>query len=95
MYYEHGSFSPHKDHCALTVLIPLSAADDGSFTGGGTGFWPREERRRSSGKPSMVLVPPAGTAMLFCGHVMHAGMPVVQATVVQAVPVGAGGYRPQ
>ena len=27
-------------------------------------------------EPSMVLAPPAGTGLLFCGDVMHAGMPV-------------------
>ena len=39
------------------------------------------EDRRIAGEdgevePSTVLVPPAGTALLFSGHVTHAGMPV-------------------
>ena len=81
VYYEGGSFSPHKDYCALTVLIPLTSPD--SFAGGGTGFWAPESRRGalpSSGEPSMVLAPPAGTGLLFCGDVMHAGMPVQAGT---------------
>ena len=85
VYYKNGAFNPHKDYCALTVLIPLSSPDDGSFSGSGTGFWPPEERRRagdSSGEPALVLVPQAGTAMLFSGHVTHAGMPVAQGTRV-------------
>ena len=37
VYTASGSFGCHKDHLALTVLLPLTSADD--FTGGGTGFW--------------------------------------------------------
>lgn len=82
VYYENGCFNPHKDYCALTVLIPLSSPDDGSFAGGGTGFWAPEERRARDGEPSIVLAPPAGTAMLFGGHVTHAGLPVHAGTRV-------------
>ena len=30
VYYQNGCFNPHKDYCALTVLIPLSSPDDAS-----------------------------------------------------------------
>ena len=89
VYYQEGCFLPHEDNCALTVLIPLSSpegvdGEDDGFVGGGTGFWPPELRRQSSrrpgdefdAEPSIVLAPPAGTAMLFAGHVTHAGMQV-------------------
>ena len=81
VYYENGGFLPHEDNCALTVLIPLTSSEDGAFEGGGTGFWAPEERRVPDEDgdvgPSLVLAPPAGTALLFSGHVTHAGMPVV------------------
>ena len=37
VYTAGGRFGAHKDHLALTVLVPLTAPDE--FTGGGTGFW--------------------------------------------------------
>jgi hypothetical protein len=70
VYRTGGEFTPHQDGCALTVLIPLSSPSDGSFAGGGTGFWASAE----DASPSLVLKPPAGTAMLFTGAVTHAGM---------------------
>ena len=79
VYYEDGCFLPHEDNCALTVLLPLSSPSDGAFTGGGTGFWAPEPRREEGDDvaPSLVLTPPAGTALLFAGHVTHAGMTVL------------------
>ena len=44
--------------------------------GGGTGFWSQDSRGHRVEAPTAVLRPPAGTAMLFGGHVSHAGMPV-------------------
>jgi len=87
VYFEDGCFLPHEDNCALTVLIPLTSPADGSgggFVGGGTGFWAPEVRREAAerpdddfeAEPSVVLAPSAGTAMLFAGHVTHAGMQV-------------------
>ena len=77
VYYSGGGFSPHRDYCALTVLIPLSSPADGSFTGGGTGFWaPGSRHGQDSAAPSITLAPPAGTALLFAGDVLHAGLPV-------------------
>ena len=76
VYFENGYFNPHKDYCALTVLIPLTSPGDGSFVGGGTGFWAPESRGAPSAEPALELAPPAGTAMIFSGDVMHAGLPV-------------------
>jgi len=85
VYYKGGCFNKHRDEYSLTVLIPLSSPEDGAFAGGGTGFWPPEGRQRADGAPSMVLAPPAGTAMLYSGSVLHAGMPVTQGTRVVLV----------
>jgi hypothetical protein len=82
-----------QDHEALTVLIPLNSPDEGvggvpvaggAFSGGGTGFWKKEhaEGARSTHAATVVLRPAAGTALVFGGHVTHAGMPVVAGTRV-------------
>ena len=42
VYRRDGRFSPHTDHLALTVLVPLSCPE-GGFDGGGTGFWARDK----------------------------------------------------
>ena len=80
VYTQSGKFAPHKDHEALTVLIPLTSAD--SFTGGGTGFWRPGEPHSNGEPPAIVLTPPAGTAMLFSGDVTHAGLQVEGGTRV-------------
>ena len=76
VYGRGGEFAPHRDHQALTVLVPLSPPS--AFEGGGTGFWPRgaDERAARRAPPALVLRPPAGTALLFAGSVTHAGLPV-------------------
>ena len=63
----------------------------GAFEGGGTGFWARpaaegdDSLQRISGTvgcdvdaaaPSIVLAPPAGSALLFGGELTHSGQPV-------------------
>ena len=87
VYFEDGCFLPHEDNCALTMLIPLSSPAGGDFVGGGTGFWAPEPRRATGDdvEPSVVLAPPAGTAMLFAGHVTHAGMQVLAGSRVVLV----------
>ena len=94
VYYENGCFLPHEDHCALTVLIPLTSPGAATFSGGGTGFWAADERRYTDAcpieseegmAPSIVLAPDAGTAMLFSGDVTHAGMEVETGTRVVLV----------
>ena len=74
VYRESGEFNPHKDHQALTVLIPLSDPDD--FRGGGTGFWGPDSRGHRVEPAAVVLRPPRGSALVFGGHVIHAGMQV-------------------
>lgn len=76
VYTEGGEFLAHKDHQALTVLVPLSSSE--RFDGGGTGFWSQDARGHRVERPSTVLRPEAGTAMLWGGHVTHAGMPVTR-----------------
>mmetsp|Transcript_7810 Transcript_7810/g.11942 ORF Transcript_7810/g.11942 Transcript_7810/m.11942 type:complete len:333 (+) Transcript_7810:38-1036(+) len=77
IYETEGYFGAHKDHLALTVLIPLTAPDD-DFSGGGTAFWKgnREVDENPQEPPTTVLKPPPGSALIFGGDVTHAGMPV-------------------
>ena len=76
VYSEGGRFEPHEDNHSLTILVTLSSQDD--FEGGGTAFWAlrdgedavtltrQDEAERVP--PSVVLVPPVGTALLFGGQ---------------------------
>ncbi|KAL3939285.1 MAG: hypothetical protein SGBAC_005965 [Bacillariaceae sp.] len=79
VYEKQGYFGCHKDHLALTVLVPLLNPGE-SFSGGGTGFWAgnRDTSENPGTPPTMVLKPPAGTALVFGGDVTHSGMPVEQ-----------------
>jgi hypothetical protein len=77
VYFSGGQFLAHKDGQALTVLIPLTESPQ-NYTGGGTAFWSSDSRGHRVEPPSLVLKPGAGTAMLFCGHLMHAGVPVIE-----------------
>lgn len=76
VYTAAGAFGCHKDHLALTILIPLTSSDE--FEGGGTGFWAggRAEDENPFVDPAAVLKPDLGTALVFGGDVTHAGMPV-------------------
>lgn len=84
-----GRFKPHRDEEALTVLVPLT--DPGAFQGGGTCFWSVERAKQrlaaafSTGRESgggttvpgdFVLLPPAGSALVFAGCVTHAAVAV-------------------
>ena len=77
VYGVGGEFSPHKDLQSLTVLVPLVGAVE-AYDGGGTAFWPRSlpAAEASEVEPTLVLRPPAGTALLFGGELTHAGLPV-------------------
>ena len=75
IYTPGGEFLAHKDAQALTVLIPLSCPEQ-DFHGGGTSFWSQDSRGHRVEDPTVILKPPAGTAMLFGGCVTHAGVPV-------------------
>ena len=89
VYTAGGRFGAHKDHLALTVLVPLTAPDE--FAGGGTGFWAADsggpplpglekselaDGQAPAGAPTVVLKPPLGTALVFGGDLTHAGMDV-------------------
>ena len=72
VYYPGGEFAPHEDKQRLTVLIALSDAASGAFTGGGTAFWSEQDRgpdgaRARSSPPSVTVHAPAGSALIFCG----------------------------
>jgi len=79
VYTAGGYFRPHIDGERLTVLLPLCSGD--AFGGGGTAFWSvsdatQIERTGADLPPTLVVTPPAGTAMLWAGDVVHAGRPV-------------------
>jgi hypothetical protein len=78
VYMKGGEFLAHKDHQAITVLVALTEPE--AFEGGGTGFWAPDSRGHRVEGPSVILRPPAGAAMLFGGHVTHAGIPVESGT---------------
>lgn len=77
IYSGGGYFGAHKDHLALTVLIPLTSPTT-DFVGGGTGFWAgnRAVDENPDGAPTAVLKPRLGSALIFGGDVTHAGMRV-------------------
>lgn len=78
VYESSGYFGAHKDHLALTVLIPLTSPED-DFSGGGTGFWAgnrKVDENPGGAEPTTVLKPTAGSALIFGGDVTHAGMAV-------------------
>ena len=76
VYGVGGEFAAHEDRMGLTILLTLSPPE--AFTGGGTAFWEPQkiDEARKGAKPSRVLAPPAGTALLFAGEVTHAALPV-------------------
>ena len=75
VYGEGGEFLAHKDHQALTALVPLTTGEV-DFAGGGTAYWSQDSRGHRVEPPGLVLRPPAGTCLLFGGHTTHAGTPV-------------------
>ena len=94
IYTPGGEFMPHTDNEHLSVLIPLDAP--GAYEGGGTAFWaddyinpgipydPVQTKEENDCKrrlpPAHLLKPAMGTAMLFGGSVVHAGLPVTCGT---------------
>lgn len=80
VYGVGGAFQPHCDGQRLTVLLPLSARD--SFGGGGTAFWSladdcgMKSPIPGGNPPTVVIVPPLGTALIFGGQVKHSALPV-------------------
>ena len=105
VYGEGGAFHPHKDHQGLTVLVPLSRGHGGGGTGfwardedvtaDEVGMedvdWEEDENmRRSAEPPATVMRPPAGSALLFSGDVLHAGLPVQRGSRVMLVASFSG-----
>ena len=83
-YTSGGNFDPHQDGHALTILVPLSTADE-DFGGGGTAFWSQETigpdaATAKAFPPSLVLRPPLGTGIFWRGHLTHSGLPVTWGT---------------
>ena len=64
---------------SLTLLLALSTAG-ADFEGGGTAFFPPDTElaaaRRGKATPISTLRPPAGTALLWSGTLVHAGAEV-------------------
>jgi predicted 2-oxoglutarate/Fe(II)-dependent dioxygenase YbiX len=79
-YTKKGSFAPHEDGFALTVVVPLS--EPRAFDGGGTRFYqdvgaaPAPEE--PTGRASTLLLESQGTAIIFDGDVTHAGASVTR-----------------
>ena len=73
VYGVGGQFTQHTDGQALTILMPLT--DSESCQGGGTAFWSPKDYGApgENTTPTFVLSPPAGSAILFAGSVVHAG----------------------
>ena len=79
LYYgPSGNFMPHQDARALTLLLPLSEADE--FGGGGTAFYAHDASlpscRNMKTTPLRVIRPTAGTALMWGSSLIHAGAEV-------------------
>ena len=90
----HGYFAMHKDHHALSIVMPLSNPN-ADFQGGGTAFWSQSHPVAGMDGPSIVLKPPAGTALLWGGRVSHKGMRISDGTRVVLVASFSGPQSPR
>ena len=63
-------------------VVTSSSDDDPGFHGGGTALWSQNAPGHRVEAPSLILKPPAGTALLFGGCVTHAGVAVEAGTRV-------------
>ena len=74
-----GDFKAHQDMRALTLLLPLTSPQT-DYQDGGTAFYAPDAQLadavRGRAKPTAVLRPPAGTALLWGGTLIHAGAEV-------------------
>lgn len=89
----HGQFVMHKDHHALSIVIPLSDPKK-DFHGGGTAFWNQSHPIDGMDRPSIVLKPKPGTALLWGGRVSHKGMLISEGTRVVIVASFSGPDSP-
>lgn len=81
--------SPAGDAAAA---VDAATRDGTTFSGGGTGFWSPGAKTqkaaqdhydgRGAGPPTALFRPAAGTALLFGGHTLHAGLPVTMGSRV-------------
>ena len=69
----HSACAQPLNPCARAAS---EAADSTALDHPGTGFWAQDSLGHRVEAPATVLRPAAGTALLFGGHVTHAGMPV-------------------
>ena len=72
-YWPPGGFEAHEDKQSLTCLLNLSAEED--YVGGGTAFWSTPAGDEHN-KPTLIVRPPIGTAIIFAGSVTHAGVAI-------------------
>ena len=99
VYRAGGEFKPHEDKQRLTVLVALSDAASGSFTGGGTAYWSEMSPPEAQviAPPTLIVHAPAGTALIFVGTVTHGAMPVLSGEravfVASFGPKGEDGRR--
>lgn len=89
----HGHFAMHKDHHALSIVIPLSDPRQ-DFVGGGTAFWNQSNPVQGMDGPSLVLRPPPGTAMIWGGRVSHKGLRITEGRRVVFVASFSGPGSP-
>lgn len=77
-YGPGGSFMPHQDAQALTLLLPLSDVEE--FGGGGTAFYAHDASlpscRAMKTAPLRIIRPPAGSALMWGASLIHAGADV-------------------
>jgi hypothetical protein len=100
VYSKGGRFARHMDAQHLTVLVPLSHVS--TYGGGGTAFWRHRAEQTSTShaggdtlpEPDLVLSPPAGTALMWAGNVLHAARPVLEGVRMACVS-SFNGWRPE
>ncbi|CAB9518725.1 expressed unknown protein [Seminavis robusta] len=81
VYTSGGHFGIHADLKALTLLFPLSTSGVDFEGGGGTAFWPPVSLEKAKETdPTLVLVPPPGSVLLFGGVVPHKGLAIEKGT---------------
>lgn len=88
VYNAGGMFTPHEDAQSLTCLLNVSASC--AYEGGGTAFWSLRDagfkrKLADTNQPTLLLAPPAGTALIFGGQVTHAAQPLLSGERIVAV----------
>jgi hypothetical protein len=86
VYQQGGAFQPHEDKQRITVLLALTDAASGAFTGGGTAFWSADDTRPNDGRTQAA--PPAATTTA------AAPTTTPSAAAAAAIPAPAAGGAP-